>query len=81
MERVHQTLGNMIRAYELEKFEFDCNDPWTQILSNCTWAIRSTALSILDDIPAQILLGGNMVFDLSLTTSSKDLLDEKTKSF
>ena len=46
VERIHQTLGNMIRTYELENFEFDYNDPWSQILANFAWAIRSTAHSI-----------------------------------
>jgi hypothetical protein len=27
VERVHQTLGNMIRTYELENFEFDYDNP------------------------------------------------------
>jgi preprotein translocase subunit SecA len=35
VEHVHQTPGNMIHKYELENFEFDYNDPWSQILANC----------------------------------------------
>jgi hypothetical protein len=56
VECVHQTLGNMIRTYELEKFEFDYNDPWSQLLSNCAWVIRSTVHSVLDATLAQIML-------------------------
>jgi hypothetical protein len=48
VEHVHQTLGNMICTYELENFEFDCNEPWSQILAICAQAICSTAHSILD---------------------------------
>jgi hypothetical protein len=48
VERVHQTLGKMILTYELETFELDYNDLWSQILANCTCAICSTAHSILD---------------------------------
>jgi hypothetical protein len=59
VEHVHQTLGNMIRTYELENFEFDYNDPWSQILSNCVRAIRSTAHSILDATPAQVMFGSD----------------------
>ena len=79
MERVHQTLGNMIRTYELEKFEFDYNDPWSQIFSNCAWAIRSTAQSILDATPAQIVFGRDILFDLSFTTNFKELLNKEKK--
>ena len=35
VERVHQTLGNMLRTFELEDYSFDTGDPWSQILTNC----------------------------------------------
>jgi hypothetical protein len=58
VEHVHPTLlGNMIRTYELENFEFDYNDPWSQILANCAWAIPPTAHTILDATQAQIKFG------------------------
>jgi hypothetical protein len=41
MERVDQTLGEMICTYEIENFESDDNDRWSQILLNCAWKIRS----------------------------------------
>jgi hypothetical protein len=63
VHRVHQTLGNMICTYELENFEFDYNDPWSQILANCAWTIRSTVHSILNATPAQIMFGRDMLFD------------------
>jgi hypothetical protein len=80
VERVHQTLGNMIYSYELENFEFDYNDPWSQILANCTWAIRSTAHSILDATSAHIEFGIDMLFDLSFTTNYSDLKNKKQKA-
>jgi transposase InsO family protein len=55
VEHVHQTLGTMMCTYKLENFEFDYNDPWSQILAYCAWAIRSTAHSILDATSAQIV--------------------------
>jgi RNase H-like domain found in reverse transcriptase/Integrase zinc binding domain len=33
VERVHQTLGNMLRSHELEDRDFDYQDPWSQIFS------------------------------------------------
>jgi hypothetical protein len=78
VESVHQKLGNMICTYKLENFEFGYNDPWSQILANCTCAIHSTAHSILDATPAQIMIGGDMLFDLSFTTNYSQL--KKTKS-
>jgi hypothetical protein len=73
VERVHQTLGNMICTYELENFEFGYNDPWSQILADCAWLIHSTGHSILDATPAQIVFGRDMLFDLSFTTNYNQL--------
>jgi hypothetical protein len=71
----------MIRTYELENFDFDYyNDPRSQILANCTWAIRSTAHSISDATPAQIVFGRDMLFDLSFTTNYNDLKNKKQKA-
>jgi hypothetical protein len=63
-----------------ENFDFDYNDPWSQILSNCAWAIRFTAHSILDATSAQIVFGRDMLFDLSFMTNFKDLINKKQKA-
>jgi hypothetical protein len=42
VERVHQTLGNLLRVYELEEYEFPRGNPWSNILSSAAWAICST---------------------------------------
>jgi hypothetical protein len=70
----------MIRTYNLENLEFDYDYPWSQITSNCAWAIRSTAHSILDATPAQIVFGRDMLFDLSFTANCKDLINKKQKA-
>eukprot|EP00957_Ditylum_brightwellii_P030948 2344827-Ditylum_brightwellii.AAC.1 len=33
VERIHQTIGNMIRTFEVHDTSIDENDPWTGILS------------------------------------------------
>ena len=45
IERVHQTIGNIIRTFELETNFLDNNDPWAGILSATAFAIRSLAIS------------------------------------
>ncbi len=74
VERVHQTLGNMIRTYELDtEHEFDYDDPWSGILANCAWAIRSTAHTVMDATPAQLIFGRDMLFDLSFKSKWRDI--------
>ncbi|GKY94846.1 hypothetical protein MPSEU_000449600 [Mayamaea pseudoterrestris] len=65
VERVHQTLGNMLRTCELEEYEFPEDDPWTDLLCKCAWAIRSTIHLVLDASPGQLVFGRDMLFDLS----------------
>jgi hypothetical protein len=83
--RIHKqmcspTLGNMIRTYELENFEFDYNDPCSQRLANCAWSIRSTAHRIFNDTTTQIVFRRDMLFDLSFTTNYSDVNHEKQKT-
>jgi hypothetical protein len=48
VEHVHRKLDDMIHTYKLENFEFDYDDPWSQMLANCAWEIRLTVYTILD---------------------------------
>jgi hypothetical protein len=57
-----------------ENFEFDYNDPWSQILAN------STAHSILDATPAQIVFRIDILFELSFTTNYREFKNEKQKA-
>jgi hypothetical protein len=41
VERVHQTLGILLRVDELEEYEFPRGDPWSNILASAVWAICS----------------------------------------
>ena len=77
VERVHQTLGNMLRTYELDKYKFDYDDPWTQILSNCAWAIRSTMHTVMEATPAQLIFKRDMLFDLSFRAKWKEIRDKR----
>jgi hypothetical protein len=63
----------MLRSYELEDHDFDYQDPWSQILANCAWAVCSTVHSVLNATPAQIDFGRDMLFDLPFTTEYKEI--------
>ena len=43
VERVHQTIGNVIRTFELyDNDRIDNDDPWSGILATVMAAVRST---------------------------------------
>ncbi len=64
VERIHQVLGNMIRAFELEKHYLDDEDPWKGILAATAFAIRSTLHTTLKKTPGQLVFGRDMIFNI-----------------
>jgi Integrase zinc binding domain len=62
VERIHQTLGNLLRVYELEEYEFPRGDPWSNVLASAAWAIRSTFHTTLGSSPGQLVYGCAMLF-------------------
>jgi transposase InsO family protein len=59
LERIHQTIGNMLRTFEVENQPIDESDPWSGILSAAAWAARSTCHTTLQsksDVPSVLLI-------------------------
>ena len=77
VERVHQTLGNILRTEALDKWDFDYDDPWSDILAHAAWALRSAVHSLCDATPAQLVFGRDMIFDVSRTPEWSNLLQRK----
>ena len=77
VERVHQTLGNLLRVYELEEYEFPRGNPWSNILASAAWAIRSTFHTTLGATPGQLIFGRDMLFDLSFKANWKNIKERK----
>ena len=65
MERVHQTIGNMIRTFELEDHYLDENDPWKGILAAAAFAVRATIHTTLQKTPAQLVFGRDMILNVN----------------
>lgn len=64
VERVHQTIGNIIRTFELENNYLDETDPWTGILSATAFAIRTTYHTTLKKSPGQLVFGRDMILNV-----------------
>ena len=77
VERVHQTLGNILRTRALDNYDFDYNDLWTDILSHAAWALRSTVHSLYDATPAQLIFGRDMIYDLSFKPDWDRLIQQR----
>jgi hypothetical protein len=64
VERVHQTIGNIIRTFELENNYLDEDNPWTGILSATAFAIRTTYHTTLKQSPGQLVFGRDMILNI-----------------
>jgi hypothetical protein len=65
LERTHQTIGKMLRAFEAENQPMDKSDPWSGILSAAAWAVRSACHAALQSTPGQSVFGQDMIWDMA----------------
>jgi hypothetical protein len=64
IEHAHQTLGNLIRSFQLQdKPYYDPDDPWESILVAIEFALRSTYHTTLQVMPGQLIFGRDMVLN------------------
>jgi len=59
LERIHQTLGNIIRTFELYDSDLanSHGSPWDGILSAAMFALRATYHTTLQATPCQLAFG------------------------
>jgi hypothetical protein len=79
IERVHLTLGNMLRTFELDKQKINENDPWTSFLSAAAWAIRSTYHTVLDATPGQLVFGRDMILPIQYKADWAGIITRKNQ--
>jgi len=69
IERIHGTINDMIRTYELEdNYVQDQKDPWSDILSAVAYAVRSTAHTVMGASPGQMVFGRDMLLPIRFET-------------
>eukprot|EP00957_Ditylum_brightwellii_P104394 7950781-Ditylum_brightwellii.AAC.1 len=64
IERVYQTIGDMIRSFEVHDTTIDEKDPWTVILSAMRFATRATVYTTLQATPMQLVLGIDAILNV-----------------
>ena len=77
VERIHLTLGNMLRTFELDKQELDENDPWSMFLNSAAWALRSTYHTVLDATPGQLVFNRDMILPIEFKTNWANIIQRK----
>ena len=69
IERIHQTLGNIMRTFELQENYLDEEDPFAGVLSAAAFAIRATYHTTLQKTPGQLVFGRDMIFNINHTAN------------
>jgi hypothetical protein len=61
--RGNQVMGNMLRAFVLEKRDLYPNDPWNEFLQACVYGVRITYHATLQASTGQFVSGIDMIRD------------------
>lgn len=78
IERVHQTIGQMIRTLEVQNTENLVN-PFQGILSAVCFAIRATVHTTLQATPSQLVFGRDHILNIKYEANWKQIRDQKQK--
>ena len=77
IERIHQTLGNIIRT--LDKDNVDDEDPWSGILAAAMFALRATYHTTTQATPMQLVFGRDAILNTVFEANWKYIRDRKQK--
>ena len=77
LERIHQTIGNSIRTFEVLTNQNLNNDPWKDILSAVMHAVRATIHTTLNATPAQLVFGRDAILNTKFEADWKFIRQRK----
>ena len=64
VERVHQTIGNMIRTWFVDDPDLDDKNPHAGLLSAVAFATRATIHTTLNATPSQLVFGRDAMLNM-----------------
>jgi Integrase zinc binding domain len=80
VERIHQTIGNILRTFQLHNNEgLDPSDPWSGILAAAMFAVRATYHTTLRATPAQLVFGRDAVLNTKFEADWNFIKQNKQK--
>ncbi len=77
VERVHQTIGNMIRMFQVQNMEEE--KPWTAVLSTVAFAVRATVHTTTNATAMQLAFGRDAILNIQFKANWKLIKDRKQK--
>ena len=77
IERVHQTIGNIIRTLKPQNQPLDEENPWDGILAATMFAIRATFHTTLQATPSQLVFGRDAILNTTFEANWKQIKERK----
>ena len=78
IERVHQTIGQIIRAMEVQNTD-NLDTPFQGVLAAVSFAVKATVHTTLQATPSQLVFGRDHVLNIKHEANWKKILDQKQK--
>eukprot|EP00956_Cyclotella_meneghiniana_P038463 scaffold154747_cov38-Cyclotella_meneghiniana.AAC.3 len=79
LERIHQTLVNMMRTAELDMADSVSPNDIADFLNDAAWAVRSTYYTVLKASPGAAIFGRDMLFDVPFLADWKKIGDYRQR--
>jgi hypothetical protein len=80
IERVHQTIGNMIRSFQLGQLEIDEDDPFSGVLAAMMFATRATYHMTTQATPIQLVFGRDAILNTNFDANWKLIRERKQRA-
>jgi hypothetical protein len=79
LERIHATIGNIIRTHHVLDTELDESEPWSGILAAAMFATRAMLHTTLKATPMQLAFGRDAVLNTKFKADWKYIRDRDQK--
>ena len=63
LERVHQTIGNILLTFKVQNMALDDENPWDGILTSTMFALRATIYTTIQNTPAELIFGRDSIIN------------------
>ena len=80
IERIHQTLGNIIRTFELHEDAEAVQETWDGILSVAMFALRATVHTTTQATPMQLVFGRDAILNVQFEADWEYIKNRKQKT-
>ena len=77
LERVHQTIGNIIRTFKVQNMVLDDENPWDGILASTMFSLRATVHTTTQHTPTQLVFNRDSILNVPIEANWKLIKQRK----